>query len=106
MSVSIENNNNKLDYLEYATDNRDALFKSTECACVYCLKKFNPNEIMDWCNDFGKKENTAICPYCEIDSIIPNHSFQYNDDLLKRWNHQGFGIKTSTIYYKKIEKKI
>lgn len=36
----------------------------------FCLEIFSPAKIMDWCDD----EDTAICPYCAIDSIIGESS--------------------------------
>ncbi len=46
--------------------NKEQLSNSKLCGCFYCLKIFDPNLIVDWCDD----NQTAICPYCGIDSII------------------------------------
>lgn len=48
------------------SNNRKQLSKCNLCGCFYCLKIFNSKLIVDWCDD----EETAICPYCGIDSII------------------------------------
>lgn len=48
------------------SNNREQLSKCNLCGCFYCLKIFNPKLIVDWCDD----SQTAICPYCGIDSII------------------------------------
>ena len=81
----------KLDYIEYVTSNKTALQESTECACVYCLNKFDPREIKEWCYEKNMNDaTTAICPYCGIDSIVPNKLINYTDNDLIKWNYQGF----------------
>ena len=51
--------------------NREYLEKVNKCGCFYCLKVFNPKEIKTWCNG----GETAVCPYCGIDSIIYDNKF-------------------------------
>jgi hypothetical protein len=81
----------KLEYMKYVTSNKTALSESTECGCVYCLKRFNPNEIVEWCCERDENaENSALCPYCGIDSIVPNKLIDYTDNDLKKWHNQGF----------------
>lgn len=53
---------------KYAMYNKDKLEKTDTCGCFYCQKIFNPDEIKEWTD----KEQTAICPYCSVDSIICN----------------------------------
>lgn len=72
---------NQLDYIKYATNNKLALNNASECACIYCLRKYHPSLIVEWV------EETAICPYCGIDAIVPNI---INDDNLIKWHQQGF----------------
>ena len=50
--------------------NRPALENDTICGCFYCLAIFNPTEITEWCDD----DDTALCPYCGIDSVIGESS--------------------------------
>ncbi|RDU38033.1 cytoplasmic protein [Neobacillus piezotolerans] len=50
----------------FSSHHREELVKDKKCGCFYCLKIFNPSEISAWTDN----ENTAICPYCGIDSII------------------------------------
>ena len=54
----------------------EAILRSTNCGCFYCLSIFPPDEIKDWINE---SENcprgpgkTAICPNCGIDSVLPD----------------------------------
>lgn len=54
----------------------DAILKSKECGCFYCLKIFPPKEITEWIDESkdstGGIGKTAICPYCGIDSDLPD----------------------------------
>lgn len=53
------------------SSNKEQLKKVIKCGCFYCLKIFDPKLIKDWC-DNGE---TAICPFCGIDSIIYDNKF-------------------------------
>jgi hypothetical protein len=75
-----------MDYLKiiqaskFSIRNRDQLAKSKMVGCYYCLKIFEPSEIQDW-TDF---ENTAICPYCAIDSVLGDASpYEISKESLK-----------------------
>lgn len=70
----------------FSSRNRNGLKKDTICGCFYCLKIFNPEEIIEWLDD----ENTAVCPYCGIDSIIGESSEfkitnMFLSEMHKRW---------------------
>ncbi|SEN24003.1 hypothetical protein SAMN05192533_110136 [Mesobacillus persicus] len=54
----------------FSSQNRNELTKDHVCGCFHCLKIFHPREIDEWV-DNGE---TAICPYCGIDSIIGESS--------------------------------
>jgi hypothetical protein len=45
------------------------------CGCFFCLATFPPGEIKDWVdeNEDGVGQ-TALCPYCGIDSVIGSAS--------------------------------
>lgn len=47
--------------------NRAFLACSEDAACFYCLRTFRPSEIWHWIDN----EETAVCPYCGIDSVLP-----------------------------------
>lgn len=83
-----------LTYYNYVTLNKEAIGKSTECACIYCFKRMKPDEITDYCLDINSQgievNETAICPYCNIDSIIPNSLVQYTETDLKNWHKEGW----------------
>lgn len=69
----------KLDYSmahEYSNNHKPELEKDSVCGCFHCLKIFKPSEIEDWIiadNECDRRE-TAICPYCGVDSVIGESS--------------------------------
>jgi hypothetical protein len=66
---------------EHAYRQREALAKSDGCACFYCFKHFSPAEIATWVDH----EETAICPYCGMDSVIGSASgFPLTNAMLRK----------------------
>lgn len=60
---------------EHATFNRKTLSQSTECGCFHCLTFYSPDEITTWVDkDETGIGQTAVCPYCNIDSVIGSAS--------------------------------
>ncbi len=54
---------------KFSIHNRDQIKPDTKCGCYFCLRVCNGSEIVEW----GDKENdTALCPHCGIDSLLPN----------------------------------
>ena len=43
-----------------------------KCGCFYCLKTFSSDEIEEYVDekDENDENGTALCPYCDIDSVI------------------------------------
>ena len=61
-----------------SSNNRGALLDSRQCGCFFCLKIYDPSDISDWLN-----EETALCPYCNVDSVIPeSYDYDLSDSLL------------------------
>ena len=61
------------DYIEahkFCIGNKKQFKSDTVCGCFYCLKIFSPKEIKMWLD----RENTALCPYCCVDSVIGESS--------------------------------
>jgi hypothetical protein len=58
--------------------NRQSILSSDTCGCFYCLSIFPPSEIKEWYDDkkleFNDAGQTAICPYCSVDSILGSAS--------------------------------
>lgn len=71
----------------YCFENKNLLDKVEKCGCFYCNTIFKTSEIVSWVND--KKDKTAQCPYCDIDSVIPeslNGEYELTELLLKKLN--------------------
>lgn len=55
----------------HCTYNREELEHSRDIGCFYCLRIFHNHRLIEnWC-DGG---DTALCPYCSIDSLIGSAS--------------------------------
>ena len=76
-------------YLEahrFSSRNRKSLEKDHICGCFHCTKIFSPTEITEWIED----EDTALCPYCGMDSVIGESSgISMTEQFLKEM-HQVF----------------
>jgi hypothetical protein len=73
---------------EYSLNNRASLKKDDLCGGFYCLKIFNPNEITEWTdgdeNEDEESGETALCPYCDIDSVIgKNSGYPITEEFLR-----------------------
>lgn len=51
-----------------AIENKQELEKADKCGCFYCNKIYTPKEIVNWTDN----QQTAVCPYCGVDSVIAN----------------------------------
>lgn len=72
---------------KYSSNNRKYLLKSNICGCFSCLRIFSSYNITEWINS----ENTALCPYCGIDSIIPENSgYPITTEFLTKMNNYWF----------------
>ena len=67
--------------------NRESIEKSEKCACFFCGKVFSPSEIEDW-TDGGK---TALCPFCNVDSVIGDGAvYPLTEELLNSLHKYSF----------------
>jgi hypothetical protein len=72
---------------EHASRHRAEIGASELCGCFYCLRTFAPEEIDRWL----AVEETALCPYCGIDSVIGSASgFPITADFLRRMQARWF----------------
>lgn len=70
--------------------NKSKLLNTKNCACFYCKGVFSTNEIKNFIEEIEGKDQTAVCPKCENDSIIDD-SFPINDSIfLKEMNKYWF----------------
>lgn len=52
----------------YSSHNRELILRSNKCYCFYCKSIVSSNEIIEYIDN----NETALCPKCDIDSIIPD----------------------------------
>lgn len=73
---------------QFCTNNMISLQKDKVCGCFYCLKIFSPDEIESYLEE---KDGTALCPYCDIDSVIGESSgYPITYDFLQQMNEYWF----------------
>lgn len=94
----------------FSNNHMEALKKDKVCGCFYCLKIYSPSKIKRWiisdnaCDEHG----TAICPYCDIDSVIGESSGfpitkEFLTEMNKRWFWTSFtAVKTRFLYLKRV----
>jgi len=66
--------------------NRSSLGKAANCGCFYCCKEFRFAEIAEWV-DGGE---TALCPYCGIDAVLPFNTPAADPELLRAMHARWF----------------
>ncbi len=72
---------------KYSIRNRKQVENSSICGCYYCLKIFKPKEINDWIDN----DTTAMCPYCDIDSVLGNASgYEITEEALEELHKYWF----------------
>jgi len=85
--------NNDPEYIaahKHSSRHRKELETSTLCGCFHCLAEFPPSAIQQWTDD----EQTALCPKCEIDSVIGDASgFPVDRQFLTWMNDHWFAAK-------------
>lgn len=56
------------------------------CGCYYCLSIFEPKEVVGWIDN----NETALCPKCNVDSVIGDSVICVNKDILEKANKYWF----------------
>ena len=65
---------------KFSFRNRALLEKDSLCGCFNCKKTFSPDQILDWLDE----DETALCPFCYIDSVIGESSgFPITEEFLE-----------------------
>ncbi len=81
-----------IDAHKHSIRHRDEILRSAECGCFYCCRAFAPAQITDWVKDGpSESEQTALCPFCGIDSVIGSDSgYPIDVDFLRRMKTHWF----------------
>lgn len=71
----------------YASNNKELIKESEYCYCFHCKKQFESKEVVRYLEG----ENTALCPHCGIDAIIPNNVDEpIDNELIEGMNKYWF----------------
>ena len=71
---------------------RNEVEKSDECGCFHCLQSFTPTAITDWTDGPEIENQTALCPFCGIDSVVGSASgYTITPDFLTKLQAAWFG---------------
>ena len=83
--------------------NRPEIEASTFCGCFHCLRFFEPRDVVLWTDSVDPNDDdpgalrsdderysgtTAICPFCEHDSVLGNMKIEKLDHLLLKQLHE------------------
>jgi len=78
----------------HSANHRSEIENSSSCGCFYCRAIFCPERIAEWVDeDNTGMGQTALCPYCGIDSVIGDKSSvvlgtSYNAPVKKKMSSQ------------------
>ena len=77
---------------QYSSNHREQVLESKQCGCFYCLEIFPPSKIDEWVdeneNEIGQ---TALCPFCGVDSVIGSDSgVSITEEFLKAMHQVWF----------------
>ena len=77
---------------KHSSNHRKEILESEKCGCFYCLTVFNPTEITKWIDEIDEVGQTALCPKCNIDSVIGAKSgYPINKKFLELMRQHWFG---------------
>ena len=66
--------------------NEKKISTSKKCGCFNCKRVFSPEDISLWIDDLHQ-QRTALCPYCNMDTVIPETGdIQITTELLENMN--------------------
>lgn len=89
----------RLDYNEgleelhkLSVNHKEALNEAGEIGCYYCCNFFKADAVTEWCDD----GETALCPNCGIDAVLPKKS-DLTLDILKAMYVYWFSVSAYSV---------
>jgi hypothetical protein len=75
--------------------NRGEVEASQKCGCFYCGAIFDAHQVTKWVfRDEPVAQQTAICPFCSVDSVIGDSSgVEITRKFLEKMHDAWFGRK-------------
>ena len=75
---------------KWSDNNIKAVLRSKKCGCFHCGRIFDASEIYN--SKYGLDYKFALCPYCGIDSVIPDASgYPITEEFLEGMRNTWFG---------------
>jgi hypothetical protein len=74
----------------HASKHRVELEASSQCGCFFCFRVFTTAKITSWVEG----NQTALCPYCGIDSVIGSAYCEMNDKFLRGMHQHHFAYRS------------
>ncbi len=72
----------------FSLANRKDIEDSLRCGCFFCLNIFDKTQITEWLHD--KNGETAICPHCGVDAVLPDSKVKLSKPVLEEMYHVWF----------------
>lgn len=71
---------------KHSSKHRAEILSSLACGCFFCLSIYPPSDVVEWTDE----DQTAICPECDIDSVIGDASgypitAEFLTSMKKQW---------------------
>ncbi len=89
--MTIEQNEPQILAHKHSIFHKSEILQSEICGCFYCLEIFPPNKIERWVDEDINPEQTALCPECDIDSVIGSASgFPITKEFLAKMRNHWF----------------
>ncbi len=71
----------------YSSNNKLLIDKANKCYCFYCKEIFDARDV----NYYLENENTALCPKCMVDSVLPDNIDEaLNEEIIEEMNKYWF----------------
>lgn len=75
---------------QFSLSNKQSCLASDRCGCFFCKRIFESGLISErYINDKGGE--TAICPFCGVDSVLPDSKVELSAELLEEMYQVWFG---------------
>jgi hypothetical protein len=77
----------------HSFSNKPEVRRSDICGCFYCLRTFKSELVLNFTDEGIASGPTALCPFCDIDSVIGSDSGLPVSDVqfLKAMKNRFFG---------------
>lgn len=72
--------------VELSINNSFFVRNSNRCGCYHCMTIFKAPKVTEWVDD----GNTALCPNCDIDAVIPDSMAELTKGVLMALNKMQF----------------